>query len=125
MTPVMVGKWNGLLPGFTRLRTQIISHSYMTIYANRQIDPRKKTTTNKKTQITIDSLIEITPNIPVISCFMMKLIISPVMASPTASPWFRREDAADWPPACGREGELPLRDFQGNQMDSTIAVTLS
>ena len=68
MTPVMVGKWNGLLPGFTRLRTQIISHSYMTIYANRQIDPRKKQT-NKKTQIKNDSLIETTPNIPVISCF--------------------------------------------------------
>ena len=66
----MVGKWNGLLPGFTRLRTQIISHSYMTIYANRQIDPRKKQTKKtKKTQIKIDSLIETTPNIPVISCF--------------------------------------------------------
>ena len=49
MTPVMVGKWNGLLPGFTRLRTQIISHSYMTIYANRQIDPRKKQTNKKNT----------------------------------------------------------------------------
>ena len=44
----MVGKWNGLLPGFTRLRTQIISHSYMTIYANRQIDPRKKKNNKQK-----------------------------------------------------------------------------
>ena len=54
---------------------------------------------------------------------MMKLIISPVMASPRASPWFRREDAADWPPEAGgwREGF----SFEGNQMDSTIAVTIS
>ena len=45
------------------------------------------------------------------------------MASPRASPWFRREDAADWPPEAGgwREGF----SFEGNQMDSTIAVTIS